>query len=133
MDRRLTARTESGRAYYKECFEEPCFGNGCITDDCEEMQKQCEKLAQYEDLEESGKMLKAPCVIGDTAYSVIDDEVVGKSHISEWKVGGIMWDGVTWYLYDAADMQIVDNVGSQYCLLTREEAEEKLKELEGKA
>lgn len=29
-----------------------------------------EKLAEYEDLEEQGKLLKLPCAVGDTVYSI---------------------------------------------------------------
>lgn len=29
-----------------------------------------EKLAKYEDLEEQGKLLKLPCVVGDTVYRI---------------------------------------------------------------
>lgn len=32
------------------------------------IQKAFEKLAEYEDLEEQGKLLKLPCVVGDTVY-----------------------------------------------------------------
>lgn len=49
---RLTKRNESGQAYYKKCFEEPCNGMGerdCDT--CEHSYAACERLADYEDLE----------------------------------------------------------------------------------
>ena len=48
---RLTERNESGQAYYKKCFEEPCNGMGerdCDT--CEHSYAACERLAEYEDL-----------------------------------------------------------------------------------
>lgn len=31
------------------------------------------KLGQYEDLEEQGLLLRLPCKIGDTVYSVVED------------------------------------------------------------
>lgn len=34
------------------------------------MQKAFDKLAEYEDLEEQGLLLKLPCKIGDTVYSI---------------------------------------------------------------
>lgn len=93
---RLTKRNESGQAYYKKCFEEPCEGMGernCNT--CNHSYAICEALAAYEDLEitpeqvrqidkaytelcvEFGKYKKLenrciqlPCAVGDIAYRI---------------------------------------------------------------
>lgn len=35
--------------------------------------KLAKKLAEYEDLEEQGLLLKLPCKVGDSIYSVIED------------------------------------------------------------
>lgn len=40
-----------------------------ITDDCEEYEY-VKKLAEYENLEEQGLLLKLPCKVGDTVYEV---------------------------------------------------------------
>lgn len=48
---RLTARTESGYAYFPQCYDEPCLGIGCADPDCEFLDLVCEKLAQYEERE----------------------------------------------------------------------------------
>ena len=45
---RLTKR-ENGHAHYPKCFEEPCGGMGCRTEDCEFKVEICERLAAYED------------------------------------------------------------------------------------
>ena len=45
---RLTKR-ENGHAHYPRCFEEPCGGMGCRTEDCEFKIEICERLAAYED------------------------------------------------------------------------------------
>lgn len=45
---RLTKR-ENGHAHYQRCFEEPCGGMGCRTEDCEFNVEICERLAAYED------------------------------------------------------------------------------------
>lgn len=45
---RLTKR-ENGHAHYPRCFEEPCGGMGCCTEDCEFKDEICERLAAYED------------------------------------------------------------------------------------
>ena len=49
---RLTAREESGNAYYPHCFrEDTCGGGGCAEHSgiCEFSEKVCETLAAYED------------------------------------------------------------------------------------
>ena len=45
---RLTKR-ENGHAHYSRCFEEPCGGMGCRTEDCEFRVEICNRLAAYED------------------------------------------------------------------------------------
>lgn len=54
---------------------------------CEEIkrhQKYYDKLAEYEDLEEQGLMLKLPCKVGDTLY-----KTPPVNSISEWVVYAI--------------------------------------------
>ena len=67
---RLTTRNIAGVAVYKNPFEckqcgdtiwrLPDYGNGSPT----------EKLADYEDADEKGLLLRLPCNIGDTIYEV---------------------------------------------------------------
>ena len=45
---RLTKR-ENGHTHYPRCFEEPCGGMGCRTEDCGFKVEICERLAAYED------------------------------------------------------------------------------------
>ena len=45
---RLTKR-ENGHTHYPRCFEEPCGGMGCRTEDCGFNVEICERLAAYED------------------------------------------------------------------------------------
>ena len=45
---RMTKR-ENGHVYYPRCFEEPCGGMGCRTEDCGFKVEICERLAAYED------------------------------------------------------------------------------------
>ena len=79
-----------------------------------------EKLAEYEDLEEQGKLLKLPCAVGDTVYAIeVDEENFTYFHcprkISEYKF----------------NLQMMDLLGmfGKCIFLTREEAEAALKEL----
>ena len=45
---RLT-KWENGHAYYPRCFENPCYGGGCVIRDCPFETAICERLAAYED------------------------------------------------------------------------------------
>jgi len=45
---RLTKR-KNGHTHYPRCFEEPCGGMGCRTEDCGFKVEICERLAAYED------------------------------------------------------------------------------------
>lgn len=80
-----------------------------------------EKLAEYEDLEEQGKLLKLPCAVGDTVYAIeVDEENFTYFHcprkISEYKF----------------NLQMMDLLGmfGKCIFLTKEAAEAALKELE---
>lgn len=58
---RLTKISEIGNAYYPKCFEEPCCGMGeCLDDKCSLMLDACKKLAEYEQLEEQGLLVRLP-------------------------------------------------------------------------
>lgn len=90
---------------------------GCAINQC------FNKLGEYEDLEEQGKLLKLPCEAGDTVWKIKN----GK--IQKWVVGTIKIeeDGVSFcnvvYICDISDF-------GETVFLTREEAEAALKELE---
>ena len=67
---RLTKRNEADTAYYyPKCFEK-CDGLGTSEkcNNCVLVNDVCEKLGEYEDLEEQGLLLKLPCKVGDTVY-----------------------------------------------------------------
>ena len=46
---RMTERSESGHAYYPQCFKEPCDGVGCEIEQCKFSEEACDRLAAYED------------------------------------------------------------------------------------
>ena len=82
-----------------------------------------EKVENYKDLEEQGLLLRLPCKVGDMVYVIEDSKrinpmeietiCVGDYHISMWHV---------WHKFDLDDL-------GKTVVLTREEAEAKLKEL----
>lgn len=120
--------------------EIPCssFCNNCSqgTGNCEIVKRMVEKLADYEDLEEQGRLLKLPCKVGDTIYAV--GEIVKEYKVisvgypsnkatnrSEFCIETLPVNGsrvvVAFY-----DKEFGKNV-----FLTKSEAEAKLKELRG--
>jgi hypothetical protein len=69
---RLTKISETGNAYYPKCFEEPCCGMGeCLDDRCSLMLDACKKLAEYEQLEEQGLLVRLPCKVGTEVYYIL--------------------------------------------------------------
>ena len=72
------------------------------------------KLGEYEDLEEQGRLVKLPCKVGDSIYSVIEDGLT----IIELKFS------LDFYVRRKNDI-------GKTVFLTKSEAEAKLKELRG--
>ena len=68
---RLTEISEAGNAYYPKCFEEPCCGMGeCLDDKCSLISDVCKKLAEYEQLEEQGLLVRLPDGLNRTLYQI---------------------------------------------------------------
>ena len=68
---RLTKISEAGNAYYPKCFEEPCCGMGeCLDDKCSLMIDVCKKLAEYEQLEEQGLLVRLPDDLNRVLYQI---------------------------------------------------------------
>ena len=97
--------------------------------------KLAEKLKEYEDLEEQGKLLKLPVAVGDTVYEVqelrkrIQPYIVIAVHVSNC---GNLYG---WELKDGKGVYSNVNGFSEYAIgktvfLTKEEAEAALEELE---
>ena len=129
---RLTRRNEQNTGYYyPKCFEE-CDGMG-TTDKCNSCNitsDVCERLGRYEDAEEQGILFKLPCKVGDTIWIVINGE------ICEHRVTCISIN-TQMVVIEAKDMDsgiyrslYAHKIGESY-FLTKEEAEQKVKELMG--
>ena len=94
-----------------------------------------ERLAEYEDAEEQGLLLRLPCKIGSILYQPTNNG------INEYYTIGLCFDiprnkfmyevtynvGLDWYK-TTCDFDYINDV----VFLTREEAENKLKEIENK-
>lgn len=92
--------------------------------------KASEKLAEYEDLEEQGLLVRLPCKVGDTVY------VPTRVLVSEFKITAIFCDihGTYFYwlfycgIYERTSGFSERDIGKTV-FLTREEAEKKMEEL----
>ena len=103
------------------------------------LEKCLRKLAEYEDLEEQGLLLRLPCKVGDTVYKVWPCSKNGKS-IAEFEISHIYVDNPQFIEFSMISKK---NKNATYpyrffkdfeigktVFLTKEEAEHKLKEME---
>lgn len=80
-----------------------------------------DKLAELEDLEEQGKLLKLPCAVGDMVYVLrIDNTAYMTNNKKVWEIAE-----------ERFEIRHFDSIGKTV-FLTRQEAEQALKEMEGK-
>ena len=100
---RLTYRTIKGEA----------MGNSSVADIGDILGK----LADYEDLDEQGLLLKLPCKVGDIVYMIINQRD--------------NYDDTIYQIVSATSfgLSMIDNIGKTV-FLTQAEAEQKLKEME---
>lgn len=125
---RLTTRNIARVAVYKNPFEcdrcgdtiwrLPDYGNGSPT----------EKLADYEDAEEQGLLLRLPCPIGTTVYNTTWwDDVTEKVKVD----GKIFYRTVRKHKVSKSTFSLLDVKDfGKTVFLTQAEAEQKLKEIE---
>lgn len=73
----------------------------------------CDKLAEYENLEEQGRLIKLPCKAGDTVYHVMQGRIVEVSNVD------------LFFLL----LSVAENRFNNSVFLTKAEAEAKLEEL----
>lgn len=103
------------------------------SDGCYEMMDNClQKLAEYEDLEEQGLLLKLPCKIGDMVYSIT------RNFISEYMICSIEKYNEGFFFNWRCEKGIYINVRGftdydigKTVFLTKEEAEQALAEMKG--
>ena len=122
---RLTRRSSNGTGVYATPSGEP-------TEWENNRHNVLQKLADYEDLEEQGRLIKLPCKVGDTVY------VPTRNFISELRITEVTCnrDGtyLRWVLLSGIYPNLNGFVGRKIgneVFLTKSEAEAKLKELRG--
>lgn len=126
---RLTIRNIAGVAVYKHPFEcERCgeaiyrlpdCGNGSPT----------EKLADYEDAEEQGRILRLPYPLGTKYIYFVDEKDMDVYELDAEKIEASMMPISKKILYTIDYFEILFEDFGKIVFLTREEAETKLKEM----
>ena len=100
-----------------------CIENSnCYNHSCNHINEAIKKLAYYEELEESGKLLELPYPVGTPLFIPCRKQGVKQDHIRRWQTNnkGLMFcSNGSFYLADAIGKSV---------FLTREEAELKLME-----
>lgn len=131
---RLTERFENGQVGVAGC------GKNCKYSYkyCENAEERCpvfneiyEKLATYEDAEEQGLLLRLPCKVGDNVYTIKPYGIEEANIIGISKADDI--DCFCFEVYidpDCHEIIALEEFNDTW-FLTREEAEAKLKEMEG--
>lgn len=72
MGRLTEKELYDGKICFSECAKTECPDN-CAS--CEVPKRVIEKLKEYEDLEEQGKLMKMPCKVGSIVYSLECGEI----------------------------------------------------------
>ena len=98
----------------------------------EECKEAVEKLKHYKDLEKQGHLIKGPCKKGDTVYAIIYDYEKEQYVISETMIIEIIENCNGWFFVPLLSRPAFrpKDLGKTV-FLTREKAEEKLKEMRG--
>lgn len=106
---RLTRRSANGTGVYATPSGEPIEWES-------NRHNVLQKLADYEDLEEQGRLIKLPCKVGDTVYHVVQGRIVEVSNVD------------LFFLL----LSVAENRFNNSVFLTESAAEAKLKELRGR-
>lgn len=126
---RLTERFSNGQAAVRGC------GSNCKYDykyceshleDCPTIGEIYEKLAEYEDLEDQGRLLRLPCAVGDRIYIISKTKEIKERKVIKFEMVAGRWavNAIDWFYWFEEFGKIV--------FLTLPEAEQALKEMEGK-
>lgn len=123
---RLTRKGYEGRICYIGCSSESCAKVHGSCGDCEVDIEAMKKLAEYEDLEEQGLLLRLPCKVGDTIYLVDFEEKT----FDEATVNSIEIDTRDNRVLINSDYEVGTWSEDNYVFYSKEEAEQALVEIE---
>jgi hypothetical protein len=137
MDR-LTSRKYGEISFTGRINPYSPYCSGCINKDCDcgIVEDMVKKLADYEDLEEQGGLVKLPCKVGDVVYFAHHDRVISsevlsaKYHAEAENHGVFIRERLTIDVEGVSAGIDFGDIGKRV-FLTKSEAEAKLKELRG--
>ena len=121
---RLTERFMHGLGV-KYCYDSCSVCDVAVC--CGLLEDILEKLAHYEDLEEQGRLIELPCAVGDTVYWISESDAClfcNSPCYERCEEGALKIKEIPFKLH------MLNEIG-EIIFLTKEEAEAKLKEMEG--
>ena len=137
---RLTKKFDSGVGY-NECHGSCMTCNGIP---CELAQAMIDKLAHYEDIEEQGRLIELPCAVGDTVYLISSQYSECSKHQERFNDYNCQGCEDECDSHKEYFIYVNENISAEWIVramglnrfgktvfTTREEAEAKLKEMEG--
>ena len=90
-----------------------------------------ERLAEYEDLEEQGLLLRLPCKVGDTVWRIfLSDNYIMPCNVEEFVYSDSLYIIVREELFNTRRGLNINEIGKTV-FLTKAEAEKKLKGIGG--
>lgn len=95
--------------------------------------KAIKKLFEYENAEVQGFLKILPCRLGDIPYWISEEDDNGNERLTIVKdvpITGITIRADGLYISTEKEVEVGSKIGSRYALLTKEDAEQKLKEME---
>ena len=96
---------------------------------CYSTKRIIEKLAEYEDLEGQGLLVRFPVPIGTTVYEFEPLNKIVKGFTARTVIKYTMYDDSIWFNFADGYMKNIKDFGKTV-FLTKAEAEQKLKEME---
>lgn len=137
---RLTVRSEnSGMVWFKDTENNDMWCEPCEMS-VHNVRMALAKLADYEDAEEQGLILRLPCKVGDKVYQISENFIepctVETIFLGKYRDRNGNWCNMAEIYYDRDDCPYVStemyftDIG-ETVFLTETEAEAKLKEMEG--
>ena len=104
--------------YVNTGIQDVTLTDGKSVEECLEWKNILDRLAEYEDLEEKGMLLKPPCKVEDSLYIPYSRP----RYIKEIKVQNFMYDGCNFHINTDFVTLSIKDIGVT-AFLTQEEAE----------
>ena len=117
---RLTRRSANGTGVYATPSGEPVKWEN-------NRHNVLQKLADYEDLEEQGRLVILPCKVGDTLYRLVPN--LYRKYVEIKIAQFVINKNGIYFITDKGVSWSADKIGKTV-FLTKSEAEQKLKEME---